>query len=168
MKNEDLRLRPHDMQARVLVPVCKVVGFLLPGRQLDRQTDSKHFLHEANHYSFFAFSPSGGICSSPGAAVLYLWLFMVFSWVCCSCFISASVVHLTNCVAFIWLVVLLGLLFFTWGCTSLPRLFHGLFLVIFCCFLPGFFCSFGIDVLYVGPLFFTYPCCSSPVAALLS
>jgi hypothetical protein len=41
----------YHITARILVPVCEVVGLLLPGRELDRQTDSKHFLLVANLFS---------------------------------------------------------------------------------------------------------------------
>jgi ferritin-like protein len=49
LANITVKIQDFDqITARVLVPVCEVVGFLLPGRQLDRQTDSKQFLHEVN------------------------------------------------------------------------------------------------------------------------
>ncbi len=88
--------------------------------------------------------------SLPGAALLYLGLFMVFSWVCPSCFISVSVVHLKY---LSMLFFYLGLLFFQACCSFL------ILVVIH----PGLLFTFlGLFFTETWARFFAWICCSLP------
>jgi hypothetical protein len=89
---------------------------------------------------------------------------MVFSWVCRSCFILSSVVHMPNSAAFH-----LGLLLF-WVCCSLPGAvvpYQGLFMVYCSCFLLSSVVHLLNSVGFFQGLFFHRDCCSSPGAEVL-